>query len=392
MRVVNWYWDGLLGRLIDLLDKHFEIEVGEGTPTLAVKIGVSALALFLLIEICVRIRDAIQQYLDSKKKFVDVTLVEDVQSPLIDSIEAAKHPDLVIKPLIKQKKYARVAAIYASLNQPKEAAKFYKKAGDLKSAAESLALVGKTADAAKLLMKQGDYLTAARFYDEIGDHAKAAKAHQLAGQPAKAALANAKAGKPEAALAVFADYFANAGQDPPERQLEMADACYAALRDEVAENLDDDARKPLFAEVAQRFMQAGRSALAADCYEQAGDYYRAAYAYLQMKKPEQAAGLLQQMDSGHPDFVASRAMLARSYYDFRDYAQCVATLAPLIQGQTPSPSNLDLFYLLALTQEQQGKIDLALKTLNAIRAVKPQYGDLAKRIPALQARLQQQSG
>lgn len=387
MRIVNWYWDGILGSLIDLLDKQFEIKVGEGAPTLAFKIGASALALFLLVEIYFRIRDAIQRYLDSKKKFVDVTLVEDVQSTLIDTMEAVKHPDLVIKPLIKQKKYARAAAIYASLNQPKEAAKFYKKAGDLKSAADNLALGGKTAEAAKLLMKHGDYTTAARFFEEIGDHLQAAKAHQLAGQPAKAALANAKAGKPEAALAVFADYFQNA-QDPPQRQLEMADACYAALRGQLAENLDDDAKKPLFVEVAKRFMQAGRTSIAAECYEQGGDFYRAAHACLQLKKPEQAAELLQQMDPDHPDFAASRAMLARSFYDLRNYTQCAATLAPLIQGQAPAPANLDLFYLLALTHEQQGKIDLALKTLNALRAINPQYGDLAKRIPALQARLQ----
>ena len=389
MRLVNWYWDGLLGSLIDLLDKQFEIKVGEGTPTLAFKIGVSALALFFLIEIYFRIRDAIQRYLDSKKKFVDVTLVEDVQSPLIDTIEAVKHPDLVIKPLIKQKKYARVAAIYASLNQHKEAAKFYKKAGDLKSAADNLALLGQTAQAAKLLMKHGDYLTAARFFEEIGEHAKAAKAHQLAGQHAKAALANAKAGKPDAALAVFADYFQNA-QDPPQKQLEMADACYAALRGELSDKIDDDAKKPLFAELAKRFMQAGRTHLGAECFQEAGDLYRAAHACLQLKRPEQAAELLQQMDPAHPDFTASRAILARSYYDLRNYTQCAATLAPLIQGQTPGPTNLDLFYLLALTLEQQGKIDHALKTLNALHAINPQYGDLNKRIPALQARLQTQ--
>ncbi|HUW59683.1 MAG TPA: hypothetical protein VMZ06_01655 [Candidatus Bathyarchaeia archaeon] len=389
MRLVNWYWDGLLGKLIDLLDKQFEIKVGEGAPTLAFKIGVSALALFLLTEIYFRIRDAIQQHLDSKKKFVDVTLVEDVQSPLIDTIEAAKHPDLVIKPLIKQKKYARVAAIYASLNQHKEAAKFFKKAGDLKNAANNLALGGQTAQAAQLLMKHGDYLTAARFFEEIGDHANAAKAHQLAGQPAKAALANAKAGKPDAAIAVFADYFQNT-QDPPPRQLEMADACYAALRGELSDKIDDDTKKPLFAEVAKRFMQAGRTDLAAECFQEAGDFYRAAYACMQLKKPDRAADLLQQMDPAHPEFADSRAILARSYYDLRNYTQCAATLAPLIQRQAPGPTNLDLFYLLALAQEQQGKIELALKTLNAVRAINPQYGDLNKRIPALQARLQTQ--
>ena len=389
MRLINWYWDGLLGSLIDLLDKQFDIKVGDGTPTLAFKIGVSALALFLLVEIYFRIRDAIQQYLDSKKKFVDVTLIEDVQSPHIDTIEAVKHPDLVIKPLIKQKKYARVAAIYASLNQPKEAAKFFKKAGDLKSAAHSLAIVGQTAEAAKLLMKHGDYLTAARFFEEVGDHAQAATAHQLAGQHAKAALANAKAGKPDAALAVFAEYFQDT-QDPPQKQIEMADACYAALHGELSDKIDDDAKIPLFAELAKRFMQAGRTDLAAECFQEAGDLYRAAYACMQLKKPDQAAKLLQQMDPAHPDFPASRAMLARTYYDLRNYTQCTATLAPLIQGQAPAPANLDLFYLLALTLEQQGKIDQAIKTLNAIRAVNPQYGDLNKRIPALQSRLHTQ--
>ncbi|MCX5768885.1 MAG: hypothetical protein NTZ09_01225 [Candidatus Hydrogenedentes bacterium] len=387
MRLVNWYWDGILGKLIDLLDEQFKIKVGEGTPTLAFKIGVSALGLFLLVEIYFRIRDAIQQYLDSKKKFVDVTLIEDVQSLHIDTIDAVKHPDLVIKPLIKQKKYARVAAIYASINQPKEAAKFFKKAGDLKSAADNLALAGQTAQAAKLLMKHGDHLTAARFFEEVGDHANAAKAHQLSGQHAKAALANARAGNQAGAVAVFAEYFENT-QDPPQKQIEMADACYAALQGELGETIDIDARKPLFAEVAKRFMQAGRTHLAAECFQQAGDLYRAAHACLLLKRPEQAAELLQQMDPAQPDFAASRPMLARSYYDLQNYTQCATTLAPLIQGKAPAPANLDLFYLLALTLEQQGKIDLAIKTLNALRAVNPQYGDLNKRIPALQARLQ----
>ncbi len=387
MVIVNWYWNGLFEKLIGLLDKQFEIKVPEGGATLALKIGVSALLLFLVIEILVRIQNAVRQYRDSKRHYVDVTLVEDVQSPLIDSIEAAKHPDLIIKPLIKQKKYARVAAIYESLNEPERAAKFYKKAGDLKSAAKSLAVMGKTVEAAKLYMKDGDYTTAARFFEEVADHANAAKAHQLAGQPSKAALANAKAGKPEAALAAFTDYFENAAQDPPQRQLEMADACFAALSSGQTEKLDEEVWRPLFGEVATRFMKAGRTSLAADCFEQAGDFYRAAYAHLQLKRPEQAADLLRQMDPDDPNYAAARAMLARSFYDMRDYAQCAATLAPLIQGQAPGAANLDLFYLFALTQEQQGRLDQALKTLNVLRAVNPQYGDLARRIPALQARL-----
>jgi len=387
MRYVNWYWENLMGKLTGLLDKQFDIEVGEGVQLLAFKIGVSALILFLLLEIYFRIRDAIQRYRDSKKKFVDVSTIEDPENPFVDSIEAVKHPDLVIKPLLKQKKYARVAAIYDSLNQPVEAAKFYKKAGNVRAAAESLARAGETAQAAKLLLKQGDYLTAAAFFEEVGDHKKAANAYQLAGLPGKAAFHSAMAGNTAAAAEVYADYFTTT-QDPPEKQLEVAEACYAALRSELGEKLDEDTKRPLYSEVAKIFMQAGRTAIAAECYQLAGDLYRAAYANLQLKKLEQAAALLQQMDPNHPEYAQSRAMLARALYETRHYTQCAATLAPVLKGKSAEPGNLDLFYLLGLTQEQQGQIELAIKTLNAVKSVNPQYGDLQKRIPNLQARLQ----
>lgn len=388
MRYISWYWDGLMGKLTGLLDTQFHIEVGDGARLLAFKIGVTALILFLLLEVYFRIRDAIQQYRDSKKMFVDVSAIEDPENPFVDSIEAVKHPDLVIKPLIKQKKYARVAAIYDSLNQPKEAGKFYRKAGNLKSAADCFAKAGETAKAAKLLMKHGDHATAAAFFEEVGDHKNAAKAYALAGAPAKAALQNASAGNPDAAAEVFSQYFAN-NEDATEKQLEMADACYAALRTELAEKLDDDVKRPLYAEVAKRFMQAGRTALAAECCQLAGDYYRAAHLNLQLKKPKLAADLLQQMDPNHPEYAQSRPMLARAFYETRNYTRCAATLAPLLKGKSPEPANLDLFYLLGLTQEQQGQIELAVKTLSAVKAVNPQYGDLQKRIPALRARLQE---
>src|SRR5690606_5998139 len=82
----------------------------------------------------------------------------------IQSIEAAKHLEQTVEPLKKAKAYGRLGDVYASVNQHKEAAKWYTKNKDFRNAAESYAKAGMTAQAANLLMKHGDFGTAARFY------------------------------------------------------------------------------------------------------------------------------------------------------------------------------------------------------------------------------------
>lgn len=63
-----------------------------------------------------------------------------------------------------------------TMNRHKEAAKWFRKAGDRKRCAMEIAKTGNTLKAAKMLMKEGDYGNAANFFAEKGKFVEAAKA------------------------------------------------------------------------------------------------------------------------------------------------------------------------------------------------------------------------
>ncbi len=225
----------------------------------------------------------------------------------INMIEAARDVDSVVEPLKKAKAYGRVAEVYASVNQPREAAAWYEKAGDRKAAAQQWALAGETRKAAALLLKEGDHATAARFLDELKRYDEAAAAYEKAGDSAHAAAAYANAGKIARAAQAYEEYFART-QDSPPQQLQIAEACHAWLQaDATKQGLGEDERKALFAMLAPRFEAGERHQLAAQLYQATGQAAKACELFARAGFFEEAARCMQ--DAGR--MQEARQLLAR---------------------------------------------------------------------------------
>ncbi len=283
-RIYEWYWWRVLQRPLEWIEGTFGLEPQEGWYNFAWKAGFSLAILFVLMEIWLRIRQAVyQRNLRKSMRGHEVKgEPKEEDQPFTEELDAAQHPVKVITRLKKDKNYGRLGEIHAALNQPAEAAKWFLKARQTRRAAEELAKAGRTAKAAGLLWKCGDYGTSGRFYLAVGKPATAAKAFELADMPAEAARAHAEAGHMDKALDCFTAHFRQTPLDstPDER---MADLCYQLLADPAyAGRFEPARRKELLAVIGSQFLRAGRAALAAQALADAGEYNLAADIYARL--------------------------------------------------------------------------------------------------------------
>jgi len=191
--------------------------------------------------------------------------------------------------------YVGIAEIYISLEQPKEAAEWYEKAGDRRRAAAEWVKAGDTLKAADLLMSEGDYAAAAHIYTKEGEHFQAARAYLEANDFQAAGAAFTKAGKFAEAANVFIDYF-KASELPTaqattgEVKIAAAEACLAMLKNEgVRAVIPAPSRRELILALAERFTSAKRYETAAQLYRKAKDWSRAGETYILAGKLEKAA-------------------------------------------------------------------------------------------------------
>lgn len=196
------------------------------------------------------------------------------------AIDATKHYDVTVKELKARKDYKGLGEANAALNKFKEAAKWFRKAGDRHQEAVMLARAGQTVKAAKLLLKQGDFITAGRFFAEKGKYADAAKAYERAGNLAFAAEAYFKGKRFTEAARVYNLYFEDS-KDAIEQQVAVAEACLLLLKDiEAFKAIPGEHQGTLKRAIGQRFEQARRYDAAAKLLEEAGNLGRAGEVYV----------------------------------------------------------------------------------------------------------------
>ncbi len=292
-KFISWYWDGILGKFLGLIQQWFF----KGQPLdppwpLVLKILLSIVILFVIYELYLYFLRIVR-----KRKLRDAVVLDGTTaSPLgpqdsrfVQSIEATKDLEGTIEPLKRAKRYDRLGEIYASLNRPREAARWFRKAGDKRRAAMEWAKAGKTLKAARMLLRAGDYATAARFFAEKGKDMAAAKAYARLGDLPGAASAYAKAGRYPQAAAMFKNYFAQT-RDGGDLQIKAADQCYTLLSETAGKDkLPEADRRALAEAVAARFEAAQRFDLAARLFMAAGDFNRAGDVFLHMGRLEDAA-------------------------------------------------------------------------------------------------------
>lgn len=284
------YYVDFLGQPYKLLEGFVGKEnVHWGTEP-AFKITVSLMLLFIVLYLVRVIHSGIITFSIGRRMNKDMQGHE-VREPhtvrdttFVEELDMAQHPLHTLAQMKKEKRYGRMAEIYSRLNQPDEAARWFIKDGQYRRAAEELAKAGKTGDAAKLLQRVGDYQTAARFYTNIGKHRKAAAALMKGGDVPGAANAYAEAGLWVKSAGLFKAYF-TANTDPLKAQEAAADLCYRWLqRNEFAGSLDIDERNQLSILTGQRFLAAGRAALAATLFQEGGDTRLASEIYKRLQQ------------------------------------------------------------------------------------------------------------
>lgn len=260
----------------------------------------------ILLSICSKIFELLKKLIKKLLKRSDYIDKADYDAYIrkdnkfVDSLDAAKNPASTIQPLIAAKRYDRVALIYSSLNQPREAAKWFRKAKDKRNEAIELAKAGETTRAARLLMREGDYETAVRFFEEQGEYAQAAVAYSHMGAYHDAAEAFIMAEKPGKAAKAFLEFFKNS-KLPHNDQLKVAQTCYNLLDDEQdSGNIKPSIEEELMAHIAL-------------CFDKAMWFYLAGSAYLSGKHYKKAIDAFRSVPSGDPNYQSAQKMLKKCY-------------------------------------------------------------------------------
>lgn len=297
MNLIYWYWYEFLGGriIVPLLGDR----IGD-VPVFVIPIAKIVLTLLLLYLLLLAFKRGakIARKIFRRDMLIDPADARAIQNAqgneFQQTLMAARDIESTMAPLKKAKNYQRMAEIYASLNRHKEAAKWFRKAGDRKRCAMETAKAGNTLKAAKMLMKEGDYGNAANLYADKGRFQDAAKAYERAGLIAKAADAYAKAGNFAGAIEAYKNYFANP-KETAEAQLAAADDCIRMLDTEPGKSkISADARKSLLPHLAQQLEVAKRYDHAATLYKEIGTFDRAGEVYLLAGKLEEAANCKRQ--------------------------------------------------------------------------------------------------
>ncbi len=282
---INWYWYVLLGWLLNRVEGWLQLSPQEGWAAVAWKTGFTMVCLLPLYEIYLRFTNILhnRRIRRTMEGYEVHDPQEDKDNRFTEELDALKHPKATMEQLRKEKRYGRMGEILSTMNEPAEAARWFVKDRQYDRAAQELAKSGHTWRAARLLWRCGDYGTAARFYMEIGKTRWAAQGFERAGMVGEAALAWAKTGSMDKALTAYAAYFRET-KDPPAGQEQTANQCYQLLHDPaLSQKGDAEMRALLLAAVGERFLLAGRTALAAQLMVEAGRSDRAAEIYARMR-------------------------------------------------------------------------------------------------------------
>lgn len=296
MRILDLIWNGWLEYPLAWISNAFGFDTVTQWKSTAWKIFIVVAILVLLYETLIRSRNFYRKRLRRTQDLADPGEPSNFvasDSQFTQSVMAARDVENTVAPLKKARRYDRVAEIYASVNRPKDAAKWFRKAGDKRRAGMEWAKAGYTLKAARMLSRAGDHATAARFFSEKGKHRHAARAFLAAGQLAAAAGAFAQARRWSEATEQYGRYFRES-KDATAEQVSAAEGCFAMLQQPAAKKkIPAEERKRLLGAIAARYAAGNREDLAIKLYQETGDPGRAGEILLRQGRLEEAARCMQ---------------------------------------------------------------------------------------------------
>lgn len=302
--MINWIWNGLLDWPRQFAQNSLGLDLSSDVMVLASKVGVILVLLFvgwfIFTEIATRFRD-----FKRRREMSQMEVSPEGRKQVLGDFDPnampgklskaqAEETERAIAILKKNRDYAGMAAKYSALGKFKDAAKWYKKAGDMNKSAMSWARAGYEVYAAKQLQKHGSYAQAGELFAQKGKYAQAAAAYELAGDVARAAENYARAGKVDQAVENFKRFFSAVSGDPAQ-VVAAAERCYNVLNEpKVQSKVSKGDMKQLMVLVAERFEKGGKAEFALKLYTEHGDPGHAGELLLKMGRLEEAARCMQQ--------------------------------------------------------------------------------------------------
>ena len=283
--------------------------------------------------------------------------------------DTAGEPDKALDVLVRAAHHEQAAALAERLGRHARAGELYHESRNELKAAEMFALAGDPVRAAKLeaehhldagnetaaadaLYRAGDMVAASELFEQIGDFARAAECFETLGAWPRAAEAAARAGLDETA----ARCFARAGEPGKAAELQM--------------------KLGAFDSAAEQFAQAGR-------------HFEAAKAYAEANAEKQMIHHLQQVSPDDPHYHDAMVTLARTFITRGWSSIAVDKLESVLQGQTVSAGQLELWESLAIALEEIGELERAEELLRKMMSFSYNFHDIDQRHQRLVKRIQE---
>ena len=256
------------------------------------------------------------------------------------------------------KQPARAAKVYSEMGRHAEAAHHYEAAGAWAEAGESLLTLGDERAAAELLERGGELERAARIHQRLGDPESAARLFGRAGLGVEAAdaLLQARGRKPRI-LVRAADLYESAG-DFERAAVAFAEAGEPRRAAELFEKINR------FSKAAECYARSGAFERAADCHEKAGEITQARAAWERAGDRTRAAELA--LEEG------KNLEAGAAFYEVGSYERAIDTLQRI---PTSSPDAREASRLLARIFLEKGLIDRARERLQALAVQGPPEKD-----------------
>ncbi len=301
--MIDWIWNGLLDWPRQFAQNSLGLDLSSDVMILASKIGVILILLFvgwfIFTEIATRFRD-----FKRRREMSQMEVSPEGRKQVLGDFDPNAAPgklsraqeeetERAIAMLKKNRDYAGMAAKYSAMGRFKEAAKWYKKAGDMNKSAMSWARAGYTVYAAKQLQKHGSFSQAGELFAQKAKFAQAASAYEQAGDVARAAENYARAGKVEQAVENFKRFFSAASGDAAQ-VLAAAERCYNVLNEpKVQSKVSKKDLQQLMVLVADRFEKGGKAEFALKLFSENNEPGRAGDILLKLGRLEEAAQCMQ---------------------------------------------------------------------------------------------------
>ncbi len=307
----------------------------------------------------------------------------------------------------------------ASLTPQKqiELGKLVRMTGDL------YARAGRNNKAEAVLEAGGCFLEAGEIALRNGRESKAADLFLKGKQPMRAADVLRSLGEEQTASRVIAEYHRDRGEDEPAARFfedagehlaaadlyrslenyERAAECYERQgdsaqaaemfrvmgeRSRAAENYE---RAGQFADAAECYALAGEDEKEAELLVRAGDFMRAGEIHHRGGRDDEAISVLQQIESGRPDYAAASALLGEIFRERGMLSVALTKLKAATEGQEISRENIRAFYSLATAHEAGEEIEQAGALYEKILACDYHFQDVEERLEQIRGILKSQT-